>query len=66
MQKWQHLRDEVHTEEELDGKLQYWGSLGWELVSVCYVRTDYGLAATGEAQAPPPWKLFFKQPAATA
>jgi len=30
--------------------------------SVCYVRDSGGLAASGEAEASPPWKLFFKRP----
>ena len=63
MQTWEYLRDDVHSEDELDEKLQHWGLSGWELVSVCYVRDSGGLAASGEAQADPPWKLFFKRPA---
>ena len=63
MQNWLYHRDAVHTEDELDEKLSYWGSLGSELVSVCHLREEVGYVATGEAQAPPPWKLFFRQPA---
>ena len=63
MQKWLYKRDAVHTEEEIGEKLSNWGNLGWELVSVCHIREEVGYVATGEAQAPPPWKLFFKRPA---
>jgi hypothetical protein len=63
MQKWQYLRDQVADLEELDAKAQHWGTLGWELVSVCYIY-DAGNYAAGEEKQPlPSWILFLKRPA---
>lgn len=31
--KWQYLRDDVSSVNDLDEKLAHWGGQGWELVS---------------------------------
>ena len=59
--KWRYLRYELANLEELDEKLNHWGGLGWELVSVIHTQE---LKKTAEnILVPEGWTLMFKQPA---
>jgi hypothetical protein len=60
--KWQYLRDEIGTLDELEERLSQRGRTGWELVSV--VATP-GTKTTPDENilAPEIWMLIFKQPA---
>jgi len=65
--KWQYLRDDVHSLDELDTKLGHWGTLGWELVTILYER-EVEMLQGRDVLAPPTysrtdtWSLILKQP----
>lgn len=64
--KWQYMRSEVPSLEEMDNKLEYYGNLGWELVSTLHststLRTTKSPTAPGEYEKTEGWILVFKQP----
>jgi hypothetical protein len=62
IKKWQYLRDEIASLNELDEKLERQGSLGWELVSILHT-TETMKTADENILAPEGWILVFKQPA---
>ena len=59
--KWKYFRDDISTLDELDGKLQHWGGLGWELVTILHASEIKG-PADENILAPQVWLLIFKQP----
>jgi hypothetical protein len=64
-QKWQYLRDEVHSMRELDEKLGHWGNLGWELVEILHERHVEMVrkgGGPGEMSRTDTWNLILKQP----
>jgi hypothetical protein len=62
IKKWQYLRDEIASLDELDEKLTHQGGLGWELVSILHT-TETTRTADENILAPEGWILVFKQPA---
>jgi len=59
MTKWQYLRDDIATLNDLDVKLRHWGALGWELATILHAsetKRDENILA------PEVWMLIFKQP----
>jgi hypothetical protein len=57
--KWKYFRDDISTLDELDAKLDHWGGLGWELVTILHASEPV------EENILPArvWMLMFKQPA---
>ncbi len=62
MKKWQYLRDEVDTVDELDEKLKHWGSHGWELASLVHAKRETTTTEETNILAPEVWMLVLKQP----
>ena len=59
MANWQYFRENIATLSDLDAKLSYWGSLGWELATILHAsetKRDENILA------PEVWMLIFKQP----
>lgn len=56
--KWKYFRDDIATLDEVDAKLQHWGSLGWELVTILHTAE----AGNQNILAAEVWMLIFKQP----
>jgi hypothetical protein len=63
IKKWQYLRDDIASLDELDEKLKHRGGLGWELVSILHTM-ETKRTADENILAPEGWILLFKQPAA--
>jgi hypothetical protein len=57
--KWKYFRDDISTLDELDAKLDHWGALGWELVTILHASEP----AEENILSNPVWMLMFKQPA---
>lgn len=62
VQKWQYHREEIATLQDLDGKLSYRGSLGWELATILHA-TEI-TKEEGNILNPEVWILIFKKPMA--
>jgi hypothetical protein len=60
--KWQYLRDDIASLDELEATLKHRGDLGWELVSIVHT-TETKRTADENILAPEGWILVFKQPA---
>jgi hypothetical protein len=56
---WQYICDDV-TLQEIDERLGYWGSLGWELVTILPIE-HLNESPVGESGVRKRWKLVFKQ-----
>jgi len=57
--KWKYFRDDISTLDDLDAKLEHWGGLGWELVTVLHASEP----AQQNILPPQVWMMIFKQPA---
>ena len=59
--KWKYFRDDISTLDEVDAKLNHWGSLGWELVTILHA-SEIKREAEENILTPLAWMLIFKQP----
>jgi hypothetical protein len=61
---WRYFRDKVNSLDHLDQKLQHWGGVGWELVTILHERSE-GLPNEENILQTPEivdtWTLIFKQ-----
>ena len=55
--KWKYFRDDISTLEHLDTKLNHWGGLGWELVTILHAIEPDG----DNILAARIWMQIFKQ-----
>ncbi len=58
--KWQYVRDDISSLDDLDARLTHWGARGWELVTILHAsetKTDKNILG------PEVWMLVLKQPA---
>jgi hypothetical protein len=62
IRKWQYLRDDMATIDDLDARLKHWGGLEWELVTILHTN-EMQRAPDENILAPEGWILLFKQPA---
>jgi hypothetical protein len=59
VRQWKYFRDDISTLDDLDTKLNHWGGLGWELVTILHAIEP----AEDNILASQIWMLIFKQPA---
>jgi hypothetical protein len=59
VRQWKYFRDDISTLDDLDTKLNHWGGLGWELVTILHAIEP----AEDNILASQVWMLIFKQPA---
>jgi hypothetical protein len=63
VKKWQYSRDVVSGLDQLDTRLEHWGDLGWELVSMIHTTETASQANESEnILAAEKWMLILKQP----